>query len=115
MGKGLSQLQKAILIIALGNRGGFYKFGHVRNYEVLERFYRFPLHPPKPSHESGSPQRFSRQKIGFNRYRAAGVSTVKSFDRLCERGLAEREKNHGVILTDEGFKIAKIINIEAKK
>ena len=92
MGKGLSQLQKAILKIARANRGGFYKFGHVRNYEVLERFYGFPAHAPKPGHESGSPQMFSRQQIGISRYRAACVSTVKSFDRLSHRGLAERKK-----------------------
>ena len=112
MARGLSELQKSILIIALENCGGFYKFGHVRNCEVLERFYGFPAHEPKPSHVSGSPQIFNRQEIGINRYRSACVSTVKSFDRLSARALAEREKNHGIILTEEGFKIAKIIDRE---
>jgi len=112
MARELSQLQKSILIIALGNRDGFYKFGHIRNHEVLERFYGFPAHPPKPSHVSGSPQRFNRQEVGLNRYRAACVSTVKSFDRLVKRGFAQREKSHGIILTEEGTKKAEVLFLE---
>ena len=109
MARGLSQLQESIPVIALGNRDGFHKFGHIRNHEVLEKFYGFPAHAPKPGHESSSPQMFSRQQIGISRYRAACVSTVKSFDRLSERGLAERKKSHGIILTEEGFKVAKTL------
>ena len=109
MGKGLSELQKSILKMAYRTRGGFSKFGDIRNYEVLERFYNFPVHPPKPSHESGSPQRFNRQEIGLNQYRAACVSTVKAFDRLVKRGLAIRKYNHGIILTTAGAETAKII------
>jgi hypothetical protein len=112
MARGLSQLQKSILITAYRNRDGSYEFGHVKNHEVLKGFYGFPAHTPKPGHVSGSPQMFNRQQIGISRYRAACVSTVKSFDRLSERGLAEREKNHGIILTEEGFKVAKIIDRE---
>jgi hypothetical protein len=111
MGKGLSELQKSILEMAYRNRGGFSKFGDIRNYEVLERFYNFPVHPPKPSHESGSPQRFNRQEIGLNRYRAACVSTVKAFDRLVKRGFAERRRNYGIILTSRGGRAAKNIQI----
>jgi hypothetical protein len=112
MSRGLSELQKAILIIALGNSDGFYKFGHVRNYEVLERFYGFPAHAPKPSHESGSPQIFNRQEIGISRYRSASVSVVKAFNRLVNRGLAIRKQNHGIILSAEGMKKAKVLSLE---
>jgi hypothetical protein len=113
MGKGLSELQKNILKIAYKNRDGFYKFGHVRNCEVLIRFYNFPFHSPAAG-SSGTPQIFNRQEIGLNRYRAACVSTVKSFDRICKRGFAERKQNHGIILTRRGAKVAKIIDREIK-
>jgi hypothetical protein len=109
MGKGLSELQKNILKIAYKNRDGFYKFGHIRNYEVLIEVYNFPFHSPAADSSSGTPQIFNRQEIGFNRYRAACVSTVKAFNRLSKRGLAQRKHNHGIILTDEGLKVAKTL------
>lgn len=109
MGKGLSELQKTILKMAYRNRGGFYKFGYVRNYEILMGFYNYPAHPSKPSHVAGTPKIFNRQEIGINRCKAASVSVVKAFSRLVERGLATRKYNFGIILTLEGVKIAKRI------
>ena len=106
MSKGLSELQRYILKIAYRNRGGSYKFGYIRNYEILMGFYNFPAHPPKPSHVTGTPQIFNRQEIGINRYKAASVSVVKAFSRLVERGLATRKYNFGIILTVEGVKTA---------
>ena len=107
MGKGLSRLQRYILKIAYRNRGGFYKFGYVRNYEILIGYYNFPPHAPKPSHMSGTPQIFNRHEIGTNRYRSASVSVVKAFNRLVNRGLAVRKYNHGIILTEEGVKVTR--------
>jgi hypothetical protein len=113
MAKGLSELQKNILKIAYKNRDSFYKFGHVRNCEVLIRFYNFPFHSPAAG-SSGTPQIFDRKEIGCSRYNAACVATVKSFDRLVKRGFAERKKTHSIILTEEGAKVAKIIDRETK-
>ena len=107
MVKGLSKLQKEILKIAYRNQGRMSEYGDVRNSEVLIEFYNFPAHPPRPYHTGGQPQIFSRVEIGINRYKAASVSVVKSFDRLVKRDLAQRKYSHGIILTEEGIKIAK--------
>jgi len=103
MGKGLSKLQKSILKMAYRNRR------HVENKDVLIEFYKFPPHAPGPSHVSGTPQIFDRHEIGINRYRSASVSVVKAFNRLVKRGLAIREYNNGIVLTEEGFKVAKML------
>ena len=107
MVKGLSKLQKEILKIAYRNRDRMSEYGDVKNSEVLIEFYNFPAHPPRPYHTSGQPQIFSRVEIGIKKYKAASVSVVKSFYRLVERGLAQRKYSHGIILTEEGMKIAK--------
>ncbi len=109
MVKGLSKLQKEILKIAYRNRGRMSEHGDVTNSEVLIEFYNFHAHPPRPYHTSGQPQIFSRVEIGINKYKAASVSVVKSFYRLVERGLAQRKQNHGIILTEEGMKVAKAL------
>ena len=109
MVKGLSKLQKEILKIAYRNRGRMCDYGDVKNSEVLIEFYNFPAHPPGPSYTSGTPQKFNRVEIGINKYKAASVSVVKSFYRLVERGLAQRKQNHGILLTEEGMKIAKAL------
>jgi hypothetical protein len=103
MGKGLSELQKSILKMAYRDRG------NVENKDVLIEFYKFPKHAPGPSHVSGTPQIFSRHEIGISRYRSASVSVVKAFNRLVKRGLAVRNYNHGIILTEEGAKVAKTL------
>jgi hypothetical protein len=103
MGKGLSELQKSILRMAYRDRG------NVENKDVLIEFYKFPAHAPGPSHVSGTPQIFDRREIGISRYRSASVSVVKAFNRLVRRGFAVRKYNHGVILTEEGAKVAKTL------
>lgn len=109
MVKGLSKLQKEILKIAYRNRDRMSEYGDVKNNEVLIEFYSFPAHPPRPYHTSGKPQIFNREEIGIKKYKAASVSVVKSFDRLVERGLAQRQYNHGIYLTGEGMKVAKAL------
>ena len=106
MGKGLSELQKSILKMAYRDRG------NVENKDVLIEFYKFPAHAPGPSHVSGTPQIFNRQEIGISRYRSASVSVVKAFNRLVNRGLAIRKQNHGIILSAEGMKKAKVLSLE---
>ena len=109
MVRGLSKLQKEILKIAYRNRDRMSEYGDVTNSEVLIEFYNFPAHPPGPYHTSGKPQIFNRVEIGIKKYKAASVSVVKSFDRLVERGLAQRQYNHGIYLTGEGMKVAKAL------
>ena len=107
MGKGLSELQKSILIMAYRNRRGRYGAGDVKNREVLIEVYKFPFQSPSADTTSGTPQIFNRQEIGISRYRSASVSVVKAFNRLVNRGLAIRKQNHGIILTEEGTKVRK--------
>ncbi len=109
MVKGLSILQKEILKIAYRNRSPLSEYGDVTNSEVLIEVYSFPAHPPGPYYTSGQPQKFNRGEIGIKKYKTASVSVVKSFDRLVERGLAQRQYNHGIYLTGEGMKVAKAL------
>jgi len=52
---------------------------------------------------------FDREAIGVKRYQAASVSVARCFNRLVARGLAEREYNQGIKLTDAGVKVVKVI------
>ena len=109
MGKGLSELQKFILIMAYRNQDRGYESVYVKNRDVLIEVYKFPFHSPSANTSSGTPQIFKRQEIGISRYRSASVSVVKAFNRLVNRGLAIRKYNHGIILTDKGTKVAKTL------
>jgi hypothetical protein len=110
MGQGLSELQKAILKIAYRLRR--YGRSSIRNRQVLIHHYRFPHHPPSVHSTSGTPQFFQPAEIGLAPYRCATVSTVKAFHRLVKRGLAERECNFGITLTEEGNEKAKALSLE---
>ena len=107
MGKGLSDIQRSILKMAYRDRGE--GSGFVKNGGVLIEVYGFPFHSPSVNTTSGSPQIFRRQEIGISRYRSGSVSVVKAFNRLVKRGLAIRKYNHGIILTEEGTKVAKTL------
>jgi hypothetical protein len=109
MGRGLSELQKNILRLAYRNRRRGSGTGDTTNSEVLIKVYQFPAHPPSPWHDSGHAQIFYPAEIGVNRYRSASVSVAKAFNRLAKRGLAARKYNYGIILTDEGLKLAKLL------
>jgi hypothetical protein len=109
MGKGLSELQRSILKMGYRSRNRGCECGYVENRDVLIEVYKFPKHAPGPNHVSGTPQIFNRREIGINRYRSASVSVVKAFNRLVKRGLAIREHNHGIVLTEEGFRVAKTL------
>ena len=112
MGKGLSELQKSILKMAYRDRGE--GSGYVKNGGVLIEVYGFPFHAPSAYTTSGTPQIFKRQEIGISRYRSASVSVVKAFNRLVKRGLAVRIYNHGIVLTPDGVKKAKVLTLERK-
>lgn len=97
MGKGLSKLQKEILLLAYKNRN----ICLVR--DVLTEVYKFP---PKGNIQDAKPGAliFERKKIGLKKYQAASVSVAKSFNRLTTRGLVHREYS-GVRLTPHGVKL----------
>jgi hypothetical protein len=111
MGRGLSELQKSILIIAYLNRDT--GIGRVTNREILIKAYNFHAHEPGPCHTSGSPQIFDRKEIGLSRYKSASVSVVKAFNRLAVRGLARRKHNYGIILTEKGGEVGKELLLNA--
>ena len=97
MNQKLSTLQQQILTQALVNKG------KLSNRQALHQIYRFP----KCDHPTAGV--FCPSEIGIDRYRAATVTVVKSFNRLANRGLAERVYNHGIYLTKSGIRAAKEI------
>ena len=109
MSKGLSELQKSILIMAYRNQELGHNYGFVKNRDVLIEIYKFPFHSPSTNTTSGTPQIFKRQEIGINLYQSGYASVVKSFGRLAKRGLAVRKGYHGIVLTEEGTKKAKVL------
>ena len=106
MAKGLSTLQKTILLLAIRNFGDRTKIYGVANREVLIKYYGFEPYCETEGKRNGT-QIFDRRAIGIKRYRSASVSVVKAFSRLVDRGLAYRELNYGIVLTEEGTRVAK--------
>ncbi len=115
MGRGLSELQKTILNMAYRKRARGYNLGNVTNREVLIEVYNFPFHSPSADTTSGTPQIFFRKEIGINRYCSASVAVVKAFNRLVKRGLAQRDSNYGILLTEAGVKTAVALASKQRK
>jgi len=107
--KRLSKLQKEILRLAYRNRKR-YPEGKVdiSNREVLVKVYGFK---PLVNINKVNPGVlvFDREAIGVKRYQAASVSVARCFNRLVARGLAEREYNQGIKLTDAGVKEVRVM------
>ena len=97
MGRGLSKLQKEILLLAYRNRN----ICLIR--DVLTEAYQFPA---KGNIQDAKPGVliFERKEIGLKKYQAASVAIVKSFNRLIRRGLVHREYS-SVRLTPHGVKL----------
>ena len=98
MEKGLSELQKKILIMGSRNPDG-----GVSSSEVLTEVYGFPV-------TGHGKMLFDRNFIGVKRYQSASVSVAKAFNRIASRGLAERKFNYGIKMTEAGWKVAKGLN-----
>jgi hypothetical protein len=81
--KGLSQLQRSILVLAK-EQGG-----EVLAREVLIKVYNF-----RPIRNPGTVRQgklvFKKAEIGYARYNAATVAVFKAFNRLINRGFAWR-------------------------
>ena len=109
MVKGLSEMQKKVLRIAYNN-----KRKHptskvdVSNRTILIKVYGFK---PLVNINKVNPGVlvFDREDIGVKKYNSASVSVARCFNRLVARGLAEREYNQGIKLTDAGVKVVKVI------
>lgn len=80
----LSPLQQQTLRLALANRG------QLSNRQALHEIYGFP------TSDRLLPGVFCLAEIGIKRYHAATAAVVKSFNRLAERGLADRVYNYGI-------------------
>ena len=111
MGRGLSELQKTILLMAYGHRGD----GHgveLRYPEVLRECWGWePVRRGWGEGRRSSPVRrhFSKAEIGEREYRSAQASLSRAVRRLEERGLVERGRlfGHGVLdLTERGVQVA---------
>jgi len=132
MGRGLSELQRSILRLALHNRtaeglkpileSGSSDGADIYAWEVLESSYGFGKHlrattrygsqyGDRAGHRKpGGEALFSRSAIGASRYKAAHVAVTKAFRRLEERGLVKRfifgGKAAGLKLTADGVEMA---------
>ena len=102
--EGLSRLQKSILKLAYQNRNETYKHGFINNRDVLIHIYGFRPVLGTEYKRNGT-QIFDRRSIGFKRYMAASVATVKAFNRIADRKLAIRKHNFGIIITQKGAEI----------
>jgi hypothetical protein len=114
MAKGLSTLQKTILLLAIRNVGDHTKNYGISNREVLIEYYTF-LPCCDIERKRNGTKIFDRRAIGINRYRSASVSVVKAFDRLVDRRFARRKHNYGILLTEAGIKFALAIALKQLK
>jgi hypothetical protein len=122
MGKGLSNLQKFILVKSVENESqknrdvdGFKRLygiiiegNDIYAPEVMYYYYNFPLRRniPGPGTLRHSWQHFSMNEIGTSKYKSAQASVSKAFSRLEERGFLVRwyyeKKFMAARLTDKG-------------
>jgi hypothetical protein len=100
MEKGLSVLQKTILVLA-------HRKQSIRNREVLTQVYGFK--PSRcPTTHGGT--LFNRQSIGLKRYFSGTSAVSRAMGRLMKRGLIRRAAWCTFALTDAGKKVAQEIN-----
>jgi hypothetical protein len=142
MGRGLSELQRSILRLALHNRkaeglGPTVKPGSpegmdVYKWEVLESAYGFGEHRKldwkgrfaaevrwtgsgfEAGRNVGFGQLYSRSAMGPGRYHAAHAAVSKAFRRLEARGLAEWPV-FGLKLTAKGVEVAERLSVKIEE
>jgi len=103
MGRGLSELQQSIIVMAYENRDPSINLGgrHVYRESILRECFGW-----EPRERGWSP--FSRKDIGAERYNRGMASLSRALRRLEERGLVEFTHSmlasgwSGVLLTEEG-------------
>lgn len=120
MGRGLSPLQKHVLIMAQANRQQPDRFEFdLFAYEVLWELYNFKAHTHVKALRDQDGNRhiggwkFSKNAIGHQRYNAAHAAVSKAFYRLQERGFVVCYVGYvgwsGLKLTDEGVRQAEAL------
>ncbi len=135
MGRGLSDLQKAILRIALRQQeahaaeaaGLVASFGRepsaygcdVQHKDVLAEHFGFQKRKAK-MFSFEEPDRFDRQAIGPAIYNRAEAALSRAIVRLESRGLVHRAQGavarwSGATLTDEGLRVARELSVNTRK
>lgn len=118
MGRGLSDLQKSILVMAYGNheptRGSFGCDLYTK--DVLTGYYGWV--PVKGYLDSPGSQSFDIQAIGEQKYRSTRAAVSRAFRRLERRGLvtrvmAVRSVWAGINLTEEGAEVAQSLSVNS--
>jgi hypothetical protein len=111
MGRGLSDLQRAILRLALTNRADPHRRAQVDLYtaEILVDLYHWPTTVPLA--RGPGLQHFDRDAIGHDRYNTVRASVSRALRRLEDRGLIARYDGvtarwTGLRLTDQGLTTA---------
>ena len=118
MGRGLSELQRQILTLALekvdaGRRGSrAYQEGHPDLFisEILVALFGWE---PERYHTVLGCQHFSRAAIGETGYNATMATLSRAIRRLATRNLVKRDRlnpwSKGLSLTAEGIEIARTL------
>lgn len=89
MGRGLSDLQKTILALALEHRQAGIVEPDCYKHEVLERHYGWKTIKLPGARRSGAGWHFSKKDIGAKEYDSVMVALKKAAKRLQKRGLIE--------------------------
>lgn len=107
MGRGLSPLQRHILLLAHDNReaGRSGQGPDIHTAEIIATVYGFPVPSGRDPRDSRH-QTFSREEIGTQAYGAAAAAVSRTLRRLEERGLLTRHTRAGGRLTEAGHQTA---------
>lgn len=107
MGRGLGDLQKSILLLALERRAqGHHFIIDVSARDVLATYYHFPF-KQGTNCANHNAHVFNRTLIGKKKYMSASVTVAQCFRRLEARGLVDRLPGYGINLTKAGSEVAK--------
>lgn len=100
MGRGLSELQRRILILAGQESDGEYGLSRLH---IIRALFDWPetsyWHPKEHYHYR---RHFDKRAIGAEKYNAIYASLSRAIRRLIERGLIARTRLNGISLTDTG-------------
>lgn len=108
MARGLSNLQKTILLVALTKASQPESVG-IDRWEVLTAYYGWQAAPRSARLTA---LRFKRQTVGEAKYMAAQVAVTRALQRLRRRGLLRPfTAGRGYTVTDAGAAIARELKV----
>ena len=106
MARGLSDLQKAILLLAVTKAGQPTPAG-VDRWEILAAHYGWHAVPRTARYTT---LRFNRTAVGLNKYLARQVAVTRALQRLRRRGLIKPFPSaRGITVTDAGAALARVL------